>query len=251
MEASNMKMDTNKLTPILLILLVALLCLTLISLFSLQNTKAARASVEQKLKQAETMIDNLQDKLDKSNKTVLQLTEQINDKDTQITALTAELDQIKSSSEVTISERDNLKLELENLKVSKEELLTNLNNAQKELEEVKSQLSAITKEKESLDRKLKDLQASTGIQLDKIIVSYPETETGEVLEINKEYDFIVVNLGQEDNIGVGQMFYIYQDNNLLGEAKVEKVQDLMSVATIQDPNVKSQIKVGDVVKLKK
>ncbi|MBM3252024.1 MAG: hypothetical protein FJZ11_04495 [Candidatus Omnitrophica bacterium] len=245
-----MQMDMKKLIPVLSILSVALLGLAMISLVSLNNVKAARVGVEQKLQQAESMIGNLEDKLDKSNKTILQLTEQINDKDTQITSLTAELDKIKSNSETAISERDNLKLELENLKVSKEDLLSNLNKAQKELEEVKSQLSAITKEKESLDKKLKDLQASTGIQLDKIIVS-PVEKTGEVLEVNKDYDFIVVNFGQEDDISVGQTFYIYQNNNLLGEAQAEKVQDLMSVATIQDSNVKSQVKVGDVVKLKK
>jgi len=245
-----MKIEGKNLTPILLVLVALLLCLAVFALFSLKGEKSAKINLQDKLKQADSMIQTFQTRLDKSNKTVLEFTEQINDREIQIASLTSELDSVKTNTEAAISERDSLKLELENLKVSKQELLERLSIAEKELGEVKSELSAISKEKNSLERKLKDLQASTGIDLDKIVVSYSDAEEGKILEINDDFDFIVVDLGQEDNITIGQTFYIYQGGNFIGEAGVDKVHEMMSIATLKDSGIKSTLKEGDTVKLK-
>ncbi|MEK6568292.1 MAG: hypothetical protein AABZ27_06125, partial [Candidatus Omnitrophota bacterium] len=72
---------------------------------------------------------------------------------------------------------------------------------------------------------------------------------GKVLVVNKEYDFIVVNLGQKENVGIGQTIEIFRKDKKLGQAKVEEVRDTMSVATPVTKDMIKQVKEDDRVVL--
>lgn len=245
-----MNTKAKALTPVLLLLIVLSFCLAVTALFFLKNEKDAKLALEKKLEQSDNIIKTLEAKLDEANKLVLQLNEKMKDSDTRIVSLTTQLDEAKASADSIQGERDTLQAELDSLKGSKEELIVKLSSAQKELEEVKTKLDAAIKEKDSLDQNLKDLQAQTGVQLDKIVVSPTGIEEGKILVVNEEFDFVVINLGQEANVSVGQPVYIYQGDKFLGEGAIEKVQEAMSVVKISDPNIKSAVKVGDIIKLK-
>lgn len=245
-----MNIRAKAVTPILIALIALLLILAMSSLFLLKKEKDSKVAVEKRLEQTEKIVQTLQTKLDESNKLVLQLNESIKDSDGKIANLTQEMTQTKDSASSLASERDSLKTELETLRASKEEVLGKLNNAQKELEDIQAKLTTVTQEKETFAKKLKDLEAA-GVQLDKIVVSYSESSEGQVMTVNREYNFIVSNLGQRDNIQVGQPLYLYQGDKVIGELKVEKVENAMSVATPQGPDIISVVKEGDIVKTKK
>jgi hypothetical protein len=70
---------------------------------------------------------------------------------------------------------------------------------------------------------------------------------GKVLVVNKEYDFVVVNIGQKDNLVIGDTLEIFRKEKKLGELKVEEVRDSMSVAIPVEPNLIKQIKEDDRV----
>lgn len=246
-----MNQKAKTLTPVLLILIILLVGLTMTSLFFLKKENVARTTAEKRLQQTEQMLDNLEAKLNDSNKLVLQLNEKIKDSQLKADDLTNQLNLAMADAKTAREERDSLISELENLKGSENEFAERLNNAQRELEEVKSQLKVASDEKAALENKIKELQASAAVPLDKIVVSHPETTEGNILVINKEHDFVIVNFGQKDNISVGQPLYIYQNDRLLGEAKVEKIQETMSVASFLDPKIISAIKEGDKVSLVK
>ena len=71
---------------------------------------------------------------------------------------------------------------------------------------------------------------------------------GQVIVVNREYDFIVMNLGSNQGLTVGQEFQIVRGEQVLGRAKVEKVYDDLSAAAILPESKKDAIREGDVVK---
>jgi len=245
-----MNIRAKTVTPILIVLIAVLLVLAMSSLLLLKKEKDSKAAVEKRLEQAEGIVGSLQANLDESNKLVLQLNESKKDSDGKIEMLTKEIAQAKDNTSTLVAERDSLKSELEAIKASKDDIVGRLNTAQKDLEEVQVKLKSVTQQKDALDKQLKDLEAA-GVQLDKIVVNYSESTEGQVMTVNKEYNFIVAGLGQRDNIQLGQMLYLYQGDNFIGELKVEKVENAMSVATPVGPDIISVVKEGDTVKTKK
>ena len=72
--------------------------------------------------------------------------------------------------------------------------------------------------------------------------------SGQVVVVNREYDFIVMNLGKNHGLSIGQEFQIVRGDSVLGKVKVEKVYDELSAAAILPESQKDNIKEGDTVK---
>jgi predicted RNase H-like nuclease (RuvC/YqgF family) len=53
---------------------------------------------------------------------------------------------------------------------------------------------------------------------------------GKVMIVNKEFNFVVINLGSKDKVGLGDEFVVSRDGKTIGEIKVEKVHEFMSAA---------------------
>ena len=70
---------------------------------------------------------------------------------------------------------------------------------------------------------------------------------GEVLTVNREFAFLVVNLGQSSGIKEGMILTIQRDNRNLAQAKVETVRDYISVALFIDAEDVPVVKTGDKV----
>jgi hypothetical protein len=73
---------------------------------------------------------------------------------------------------------------------------------------------------------------------------------GKLLVVNKDYNFVVINLGTKDGISVGQMFTVYSGDKEVGDIKVEKVHDSMSAAGFVNPGMKDKVKEGDKIVIK-
>ena len=70
---------------------------------------------------------------------------------------------------------------------------------------------------------------------------------GEILTINREFDFIVVNLGKGDGVKEGLVLNITRDGKVLGKAEIETVRENISAASIIDKQAISQMRAGDKV----
>ena len=70
---------------------------------------------------------------------------------------------------------------------------------------------------------------------------------GKVLVINRDYSFVVINLGSKDGVNVGDVFSIYHNNKYIGDVKVEKVHDSMAAAGFVSSDIKDKINEGDQV----
>jgi len=129
---------------------------------------------------------------------------------------------------------------------------------------LKDQLAQLEDSKSQLETRLNDM-AQPAVELGKVVVNgdqaaaapspvlpAPSTKAvtldGQVVVVNREYDFIVMNLGRNHGLSVGQEFQIVRDNQVLGHVKVEKVYDELSAAAILPDSQKSSIREGDAVR---
>lgn len=73
----------------------------------------------------------------------------------------------------------------------------------------------------------------------------PSEVQGEIIAVNEEFDFVVVNLGRSNGIEKGARFFVYRGGRALGEARVEMVHENLSAATLTVPGLK--VEAGDKV----
>lgn len=74
---------------------------------------------------------------------------------------------------------------------------------------------------------------------------------GKVLVVNRDYNFVVINLGSKDGVGIGDEFSIYHNDKYVGVVKVEKVHDSMAAAGFGANDLKDKVSEGDKVVRKK
>jgi polynucleotide 5'-kinase involved in rRNA processing len=111
-------------------------------------------------------------------------------------------------------------------------------------------LVLVTKEKIGLEAKVEELTAALpkNIELEKIVVKSTQELTGKVLSLDKERGFIVVDLGNDNNLKLGDVLSVYRDDKFIGKAQVEKIEEKTSAAVILTPWKEAEFKESDVVK---
>jgi hypothetical protein len=176
-------------------------------------------------------------------------------------------------SQLEVEKKESRKLvdELMKIKDEKEKIAVSLTAANAQIESVRSQLNRMQEAKDVLEKKLRDYIAKSEVELEKIVVKpeeaapEPESETaqetppqgqppaksmnimGEVLVVNKKFDFVVVNLGEADGITPGMDLGVYRDQKFIAILQVEKVHANMSAAKIPAEWKSVDIKEGDKI----
>ncbi|MDD5506049.1 MAG: hypothetical protein PHR73_04785, partial [Candidatus Omnitrophica bacterium] len=202
-------------------------------------------------------------KLNEAQKALAGFETKLKDSTAQINALNSQLQEEKAAKEEALARMTQMQDDLDQQKKMRSDLEKNLNKAQDDVRSIKVQLRNINTEKARLEEKLKTLEGKSDVELGKIVVS-PESGQavqppaagsavaaqgleGKVLVLNKEYNFVVINLGAKDGLAAGELFSVYRGNTYLGDVKVEKVQDVMSAAGFVADDVKNKVKEGDKV----
>ncbi|MBM3246059.1 MAG: hypothetical protein FJZ13_01885 [Candidatus Omnitrophica bacterium] len=255
--------DKAKLPVVLLIFLI-LISLSLAAgvFFLLQKERAKNVSLQGELEDLKTRQSLTEKKLSESQNLLASLQVKLDEAKAQITNLNNDLQQEKSAKQEALAKMDQLKTDLEQQKTLRSGLEGKLGQAQKDVEKIQAQLKDMDAKKAELDKKIKDLEAqSQGVELGKIVVS-PETAAtgqaavaiiaspvneGKVLTVNKDYDFILINLGTKEGVRAGEVFGVYHNNKYIGDVKIEKVHDTMSAAGFSKPDMKNKIDEGDKV----
>ncbi len=140
---------------------------------------------------------------------------------------------IESRLEAVASEKDMLQelLDAEKVKYSK----------------LKESVDRLIEVKDVLEDKVRDIINKQGIELERIVVKAEGELEGKVLVVNREYNFIVVDMGVKDDVGLGDFLTVFRSGKYLGEAQIEKIYDTMSAATIVKENKPKAIMVDDNV----
>ncbi|OGX08368.1 MAG: hypothetical protein A2Z88_01255 [Omnitrophica WOR_2 bacterium GWA2_47_8] len=69
---------------------------------------------------------------------------------------------------------------------------------------------------------------------------------GNIVSINSENNFVIVDLGEKDGIKIGDKFGVYRNSDFVAEVEVIQVRADISAADIKQ--MKSSIKVGDIIR---
>lgn len=169
----------------------------------------------------------------------------------------SKIDDIKQLKEGILSQLQAKEAELSELKKSLQEVRLEesvfkeaLNKAKIDHENILRSLESAQKDKSALEGKIKTyLEGPKGVELRKIVVRMADSVTGKVIEVNREYNFAVVDLGIEEAIDSGDIVGLYRGNRLIAKAVVENVYDDMSSIMVFDEWRSVAVYPGDSVKL--
>ncbi len=198
--------------------------------------------------------------------------------DVQLSRVRADLSKVEADLATSQETQKELAASVENREQEIARLTKDLTALRDERGTLAAQVEELTRERETLQTRLTDLEAAKGdletkvmelsdqptVELEKVSVSgaaVPAAGTvqpamavssavtdGQVVVVNREYDFIVMNLGRTHGLAVGQEFSIVRGDEVLGHVKVEKIYDELSAAAILPNSKKDSIREGDQVK---
>lgn len=229
------------------ILTVLFLCLALIASYLLKQETDRRVVAEKSLNQVTAAKVELERQYSDSKKQLFLLQEKVKEAELKIKTLISDLDASKTQQESLATENSSLKDNLFKEQTEKNDLVSKVNLAQGELNALREKLAALEKEKANL------AAAPAPADLGKIVVNPAEAQlpAGSILTVNKEFQFVVTNLGQQDAVVPDQVLTVTRDNQSVGELKIQRVQGNLSVAEPLPPLKVDALKVGDRVAAKK
>ncbi|HEX9780610.1 MAG TPA: hypothetical protein VGB20_05280 [bacterium] len=171
---------------------------------------------------------------------------------------------------------DRINALLADIRKDRDDLKEKLARASSERDEAQDQLAELQETKSQLEASLRDMSGTPTVELQKVVVgdrpqpramkaqtapsvSYLSSDVsagagalqedaGQVLVVNREYDFVVMDVGRNHGLSVGQEFQIVRGEEVLGRVKVEKVYDDLSAAAILGESYQHSIREGDFVR---
>ncbi len=136
---------------------------------------------------------------------------------------------------------------LQKAREEKEELERQVVREQERYTQLKSRIDKLIDVKNTLDKKVRDIINKQGVELERIVVHSAGQLEGRILVVNRDYNFVVVDIGERDEVGEGTVLTLFHDGAYAGEAEIDKVYDTMSSATIIKEATRGLIEVGDSV----
>jgi len=211
----------------------------------LEETHQAKSRVEDELSRVRKELETSLEDLAKATAAQEALSRSVEDRQKEIARLAKDMVQLQS-------ERKELAAQLADLKTEREAIQQRLTDAEAA--------------KTELESKVMELSNQPTVELDKVLVTGPDQAplprgtampvaavssmavSGQIVVVNREYDFIVMNLGKNHGLSIGQEFQVVRGNEVLGRVKVEKVYDELAAAAILPESQKDSIREGDSVK---
>jgi len=93
-------------------------------------------------------------------------------------------------------------------------------------------------------------QGGGQVQLERIVVSRPGVSglTGRVVSVHQDWNFVVIDLGWND-VKIGDAVSIFRNEQLLAQARIERVQEAVCAATILPEWKATAVQVNDVARI--
>jgi len=139
------------------------------------------------------------------------------------------------------------KAEAKKAVADKERLQGMLEDEKKKYNLLKDRVEKLAEVKNVLEEKVREIVNKQGVELERIVVKAVGELEGKVLVINRDYNFLVVNLGMQDDVELGNYLTIFRNGKFVGEAQVEKIYDTMSAASIIKESKPKAIMINDNV----
>lgn len=127
-----------------------------------------------------------------------------------------------------------------------QELRMRLATMQQQMDQLQGELALTLQEAEGQVKP----QESAPVQLERIVVSTAGTGglQGRILSVHQEWNFVVIDLGW-DAVHIGDTVSIFRNDQLLAKARIERVQEGISAATVLPDWKATEVQVNDVVRI--
>lgn len=260
--------------PFLIVLLIISFFLAGAVYYLFQKEHSLNLKLQVELENVTTQYKKAESEAVSTKKKLDVLDLQLKESQNRIDELNAQLQQEKGAKAEALNMVEQLKQDLEQQKQLGLDLENKLNQAQEDTKKAEEQANALKSKKEELEEIVGDLEEKTeGVELGKIVIGQENTpaqiqelnpgaeamleslaadsvatgKEGKVLVVNKDYDFVVINLGSKDGIKVGDTFLVYHNKKYTGDVKVEKIHDSMAAAGYVSPGLKDKVYENDKV----
>jgi len=277
---------SNKGSALTLLLIIAFLAASVAAtMFFMDRNKeqARRMWAEDQLEKIKTAKESLEKERDELIKAKQALEGQVSDVSTQAKKLADDLAAEKRAREAvsaelvkTRGEADDLTGQLRTQEDEKKAITEELAKAKQSYQALSNELTTLRQAKEALERRVKEMLTSQASEAEKIVVKPAQSSaseestsaaaapaaaapsqaapsakatSGKVLVVNREFNFVVVNLGTKDGMQIGTKVTIFRNDKKIGSAQVERVYENMSAATLLAEEQKGQSKEGDQIRV--
>ncbi len=166
--------------------------------------------------------------------------------DNELTSVSKEMGELKSNLAKQTIIAEELRQQLEEEKNMRSSLSNQLELVQMQKQELESRFADLKIKKEELEKEFEEADEEMKIQLDKVVVASGKSLPARILVVNKDYNFVIINLGS-DKVLKNSVLGIYRYSKNIGKVEVEKVYPNMCSAKIIDKIV--PFKAGDSVKI--
>ena len=256
--------------PVLIVLIIMSFWLTIFSFYLYQKEHAQNIKLQEQVTELDSRQRITEGKLADAKKLASELALKLQESNAKIDSLSEELSQEKTKYNEASTQLEQFKSDLEQQKSLRQDLENKFKTTQDEGKQIKEQIKIMQQQKAELENKIKSMEdGSAGVELGRVIVNNepviidntakgkakeandkikaaqlkqdkankvakiaePIIYEGKVLIVNKEFNFVVINLGSKDNIKLGDEFSVLSaSGNPIGDLKVEKVHEAMSAA---------------------
>ncbi len=222
----------------------------------LKDVKKKNFILEEKNKEADQRINSLLDELELETGLREEMTNKYNETKAQLTKVAKEKEQTEQT----------LKEELKKISEKASVLEEKLGKEVQTKEELRQMIKDIETQKKALEDKLKRQQSMApppvemqpdvltvdeGINLDKIVIAPKSLSEGRILSVDKDTEFVILNLGEKDGIKTDMSLSVLRAGTYLGDIKVTRTHPEMSAADLVPPFSIQVIRPNDKVVVKK
>ncbi len=133
-----------------------------------------------------------------------------------------------------------------------EQIKLTLDKLEKEVtvrKDLEAQLVTVVKEKQDLATQIEELAAKLpqNIELEKIVIKTSTGLKGKILSYDKNNNFVVTDLGSQNNLKLGDILSVYRNDVFIGRVQIEKFEGTSSAAVVLSPWKNIEFKENDVV----
>jgi vacuolar-type H+-ATPase subunit I/STV1 len=220
---------------------------------SKENEKIMRFTLEQKLDDVRSRNVDLEKELDDLQVVKKDLELKLLSTEDKARELSKQLEEEIMAKRLAIenatkkdAEVETLKLDLELERANVMDLREKLRIAERQQDKLEQQVMLIRQQNNNLRTQAPKNNFSGDVSLERIVVR-PEDVKGNVIVVNREFDFVITDMGERDGVRPGMMLTVKRGNAVLGRLQVEKTYEDMSAAAILSNWTSRAISEGDTV----
>ncbi|MBI5874069.1 MAG: hypothetical protein HZB36_08065 [Candidatus Omnitrophica bacterium] len=216
----------------------------------LKTTLEGKADLERRIVYNEKLAETLSEDLVREKRDKKAISEQL-------ISIRSENFELKSRLMALGDKKTSLETKLVDLQQEREVLSKRLSELDQILQERVDQIIQVKDDIKQARAQTKEVSTkdSRVVQLQPIVVKASEEAgsrkktpaAGQVLAINEENNFVIVDMGEQDGVKVGETLSIYRNTQKIATVEVIQTRKEISAADIKSVTSGAKIKVGDMV----